>query len=94
MEFAKGYDVHKDPRMINCKTQCGNVKCPYKNYECWAEKSCVNYKPPICLSNADRIRAMSDEELAEFLSKTQGDIFRGEMRLTFQWLEWLQQEVE
>lgn len=45
-------------------------------------------------TNADRIRKMSDEELAEYLSKVQGDIFRGEMRLTPQWIDWLQQEVE
>lgn len=44
-------------------------------------------------TNADRIRGMSDRELAEYLSKVQGDIFRGEMRLTPQWLDWLQQEA-
>ena len=65
MEFDKGYDIHKDPRMINCKTQCGNTHCPYKKYECFAEKSCANYKPPIYLTNADRIRQMTDEELAD-----------------------------
>jgi hypothetical protein len=46
------------------------------------------------LTNADRIRALSDEELAEYLSKVQGDIFRGKMRLTHQWLDWLRQEVD
>lgn len=45
-------------------------------------------------TNADRIRGMSDRELAEYLSKVQGDIFRGEMRLTPQWFDWLQQEVD
>ena len=46
------------------------------------------------LTNADRIRALSDEELAEYLSKVQGDIFRGEMRLTNQWLDWLKSPAE
>lgn len=49
-----------------------------------------HHKP---LTNADRIRQMSDEELAEYLSKVQGDIFRGEMRLTHQWIDWLRQEA-
>lgn len=46
------------------------------------------------LTNADRIRAMSDRELAEYLSRVQGDIFRGEMLLTPQWLDWLKEEAE
>lgn len=44
-------------------------------------------------TNADRIRAMSDEELAEFLNDTQGRAFRGMMLLHMQWLDWLKQEV-
>jgi ribosomal protein L29 len=46
------------------------------------------------LTNADRLRAMSDEELAEYLSKVQGDIFRCEMRLTHQWIDWLRSPAE
>ncbi|MBR6920558.1 MAG: hypothetical protein IKN37_09655 [Bacteroidales bacterium] len=33
----------------------------------------VQYEPPRLKSNADRIRAMSDEELAELLVSTDGD---------------------
>ena len=44
-------------------------------------------------TNADKIRQMDDDEMAAYLSKVQGDIFRGEMRLTPQWLDWLQQEA-
>ena len=44
------------------------------------------YEP---MTNADRIRAMSDEELAEFLSKTFCNGYGGQ-----QLIEWLQQSAE
>ena len=40
------------------------------------------------MTNADRIRAMSDEELAKFLAVTAGDKIGGMAKF---WLEWLQQ---
>lgn len=46
-------------------TKCGNNNCSLG--ECEAPKSCAAYIP--VRTNADRIRAMSDEELAEFLDK-------------------------
>ena len=45
------------------------------------------------LTNADRIRSMSDEELAEFLvnfKNTYGDEYEGEMSC----LDWLKSEVK
>lgn len=69
MEFSRDYDIHKDLRMINCRTQCG-TECRYKNYECWAEKTCSNYKPPLMLTRADEIRLMDDDTLASFLAQT------------------------
>ena len=42
-------------------------------------------------TNADRIRAMSDEELAKFLAVTAGDKIGGMAKF---WLEWLQQTAE
>lgn len=71
MEFAKGYDITKDPRMINCKRDCANPDCQYKNVEWYAEKGfCDRFIPggKKPKTNADRIRAMTDEELAQFLS--------------------------
>ena len=56
-------------------------KCHYKG-EC-------GHKAP--LTNADRIRAMSDEELAKFLAVTAGDKIGGMAKF---WLEWLQQTAE
>lgn len=57
------------------------VKCRYEGMGVWADRcmatrevdpcvgydKCKNYKPN-CKTNADRIRAMSDEELADLLS--------------------------
>lgn len=42
-------------------------------------------------TNADRIRAMTDEELAKFLAVTAGDKIGGMAKF---WLEWLQQPAE
>lgn len=46
-------------------------------------------------TNADRIRAMSDEELAEFLAEHQkiGDVEEHGDEYRQLWLDWLKQEV-
>lgn len=44
---------------------CNNKKCSLG--ECDRPETCAVYVPVI--TNADRIRAMSDEELAEFIKK-------------------------
>lgn len=99
MEFSKDYDIHKDPRMINCRTQCGNTECRYKNYECWAEKSCPNYKPPLTLTRADEIRAMDDNALANLLAQTSleaANMKENEElkdKMTALWLDWLKQDA-
>lgn len=46
------------------------------------------YVPP-CPSNADRIRSMTDEELAEWLAKNDPECDPPEW-----WLDWLKQEAE
>ena len=52
------------------------------------------------LTNADRIRAMTDEELAEWVVKCRdADIFREtvigtHMNTVEEWLDWLKQEVD
>lgn len=43
-------------------------------------------------SNADRIRSMSDEELAEFLGDNDSNFPIGDHRKM--WLDWLRQEAE
>ena len=43
------------------------------------------------MNNAQKIRSMSDEELAKFLAVTAGDKIGGMAKF---WLEWLQQPAE
>ena len=48
-------------------------------------------------TNADRLRAMSDEELAEFLSKTQkigGNTEEHRAGFYYLWLDWLREEAD
>lgn len=51
---------------------------------------CKKYHSKYHPTNADRIRQMSDEELAEFLN----EVCPAERFLTKTWLEWLKKEVE
>ena len=64
--------------------------CKYENYS-MESKECMGCKQNVVdkytrITNADRIRSMSDEELAEFLCPSEEEC--GE------WVEWLQSEVE
>lgn len=59
----------------------------------WCVQSpCKDEKP----SNADRIRAMTDEELAEWFIKIQNDhVFAPDFpTMKNSWLDWLKREVE
>lgn len=62
---------------------CNNKKCSLG--ECEQPETCTAYVPVI--TNADRIRAMNDEELAEFLIDLADD---GNLKI----MEWLQQPAE
>ena len=55
-----------------CKYETSNGRCGLKGcyayrHKCYTEDMCKCHEPP---TNADRIRAMSDEELADMLWKT------------------------
>lgn len=61
-----------------------------------AQNASDNYKR---MTNADRIRSMSDEELAEFLCKVKSDYQWADHEFPSEeergeWEEWLQSEVE
>ena len=81
-------------------TICNNKKCSLG--ECEQPETCKAYVPVI--TNADRIRAMSDEELAEFIdrcemndidyAKTFCDLCNGQCECDQCRLEWLQQPAE
>ena len=93
MKEVKDYNPSKDPRLIDCKTECGNDKCCARRYGLFAEKTCPNFVEPKPQTNADRIRSMSDEELADWVwgAETAGRAYgpRGKKA----WLDWLKQEA-
>ena len=72
MKEVKGYNPSKDPHLINCKAECGNERCDAKRFGLFAEKTCPNFTESKLQTNADRIRAMSDEELADYHTKMCG----------------------
>lgn len=59
--------MKKDPRLISCKTECGNFKCYARRYGLFAEKTCPNWKPFPNFTNGDKVRQMTDEELASII---------------------------
>ena len=67
MKEAKDYNPSKDPRLIDCKTECGNDKCYARRYGLFAEKTCPNFVESKPTTNADKLRAMTDEELAVWM---------------------------
>ena len=88
--------------MSNWKdTKCGKCKIQRRSPIC---NSCEKFNRFVPMTNADRIRNMSDEELAEFLQETvyeSGDnlflcydcsIVKGECKDCY--LRWLQAESE
>lgn len=79
------------------------MNCKYCRANCTGARQdreialCLGYDPP--KTNADRIRAMTDEELARFLDNTDGDSPPNVERCTIEeseeyWLDWLRQECE
>ena len=60
---------------------------------------CDEWPDPVTMTNADRIRAMSDEEMAEKLGRgpgcpVTGDCEKMSMDCNACWLDWLQQTAE
>ena len=90
--------------MVNWKeTKCGKCKIQRGRPVC---NSCFSYDKfiPIAITNADRIRSFSDEELADFIEQVSTDsmetISFGTKEYEEIWehketaLQWLQSEVE
>ena len=55
---------------------------------------CVLDSDPKPITNADRIRAMSDNELANFFDEVETDSYCGKHRGVLGWIDWLKQEVK
>lgn len=71
---------------INCKNCKDDCHCRGKDLT----PICIAFKP-VKTTNADRIRAMTDEELAEFLAWVDfGRNYPGDKT----WLDWLKATVE
>ena len=90
--------------VLMCRNGKNNAPRPIKNtskqmrYNVLAEiqdllgTNCYYVVPPK-MTNADRIRSMTDEELAEFILKVGGNIRAG-LTPDGGWLNWLEQEAE
>lgn len=79
--------------MVDCKTCEYENVCEMPDFVKNNLKLCKTHTPKIKRTNAMRIRAMSDAELAEFLvnfNNNFGTEYEGEMSC----LEWLQSEAE
>lgn len=95
-----------DGHEINCRTCRSGKTCNVANAHGYWVGACVRYSPEKPMTNADRIRAMSDEELAEFLlnrdlgvvekaSKTTGFTYKVDReQCLVDVIDWLKQEVE
>ena len=70
--------------------------CKYCKADCAlsGEENLKECKGHIPMSNADIIRAMTDEELADFLSYTWATSVRAWQKDTCETLQWLQQPAE
>lgn len=71
--------------MKSCKI-CTNEDCTWSGHTDHISVGCLGFEPQ---ANADRIRSMSDEELADYLRYYSDSYARYDM----DWLDWLKQEV-
>ena len=83
--------------MAQCNKCCSSASCerPWKGMEGYL--NCVSFDP--VMTNADSIRGMSDEDLADFLSGIEQDAFCASTYLkdgTYidSWDDWLKQEAD
>lgn len=78
-----------------CERCTENNNCAWQNHE----DTICHDAPAFPMTNADRIRSMTDEELAEMLNHAQGDGFlvgigQRKMSAYGNWLEWLKENDE
>ena len=76
---------------MNCMSCDHQLIC--KNADDDEYHVCSMYDPVIRRTNADRIRSMSDEELAELLYETETQYLPIGLHVENGWPEWLKQEV-
>lgn len=95
-----------DGHEINCRTCRSGKTCNVANAHGYWVGACVRYSPEKPMTNADKIRQMTDEELAEFLlnrdldtvekaSKAVGFTYKVDReQCLVDVIDWLKQEVE
>ena len=76
------------PTCITCKADCHNAGTLSRIVDC------SQYKPGRVLTNADRIRAMSDEELSDWAINKAPSIGKRYTDSRLWLLNWLQQPAE
>lgn len=82
-------EPHMGAHIPYCQNKGGNFIEP-KDCE-----NCEHYHSKYKKTNADRIRAMTDEELAIWIvQKTEGNGFDGYEEWVNAWLDWLKEEVK
>lgn len=82
-EWAWEYEFHNG---VYCK-RCGKTVCIHCDPDWEQMDDCEEPPKPKPKTNADRIRAMTDEELADWVARTQ-------IANIAEALEWLQQPAE
>lgn len=80
--FLKAFDDSKEKISCNCQHN-SNSRDNEPCFRCDSRQT-----------HADRIRNMSDEELAEFLAVHDLGLKGNDLPMLTDWLEWLQSEVE
>lgn len=80
---------------MRCNTCANERYCYDGNHQltrdCCADDGFAAYTP---ITNADSIRAMTDEKLAHLLQTAEEHIFSGNLWNYKQWLSWLKSPVE
>ena len=80
---------------MKCRECPDYAKCVKESNLAIKRKNCPKAKTEKVKTNADRIRAMSDEDLAVFLERTQADVaFNNKSKYAFEWEKWLKQPAE
>lgn len=75
---------------VGCKYE---KESPDSKYCMGCKQNAIDKYTP--MTNADKIRSMSDEELAEFLTRITDDAqLDARTKCNYQWGEWLQSEAE
>lgn len=95
IDFPTIAKLIEDYRAKAEKTPCVKKPWAWAIYQTWKDvdaKEKPREKPRI--TNGDRIRAMTDEELAHLLHDAEEHLFTGNLWNWEQWIEWLKKEVE